>query len=78
MTERDQFEQWVATQLVPFTNWQLWQASRRTDPREAAMRQAREALASLFNGQFDPDRAKRCSDAIAALDAALKGESDGN
>jgi len=38
--------------------------------REAAQ-QALEALESLFNWQVDPDRGKRCSDAITALRAAL-------
>lgn len=43
-----------------------------TPQQEAAMRQALEALESLFNGQVDPDRANRCSDAINALTAALE------
>jgi len=41
--------------------------------REAAQ-QALEALESLFNWQVDPDRGKRCSDAITALRAALAQE----
>jgi hypothetical protein len=35
------------------------------------LRQALEALESLFSGQADPDRAKRCSDAIVAIRAHL-------
>ena len=35
------------------------------------LQQALEALESLFNWQVDPDRGKRCSDAIAALRAEL-------
>jgi hypothetical protein len=35
------------------------------------LQQALEALESLFNWQVDPDRGKRCSDAIAALRDAL-------
>jgi hypothetical protein len=37
----------------------------------AVLEQALQALKSLFNWQVDPDRGKRCSDAIAALEIAL-------
>jgi hypothetical protein len=37
-----------------------------------AMKQALEALESLFSGVADLDRAKRCSDAIAALQTAIE------
>ena len=33
------------------------------------MKQALEALESLFSGKADQDRAKRCSDAITAIRA---------
>ena len=41
-----------------------------TDLRTAAQ-QALEALESLFNWQVDPERGKRCGDAVVALRAAL-------
>lgn len=41
-----------------------------TTLRKAAQ-QALEALESLFNWQVDPERGKRCGDAVVALRAAL-------
>lgn len=38
---------------------------------EQVMRQALTALNSLPIGEFDPGCARRCTDAIAALEAAL-------
>ena len=35
------------------------------------MQQALEALESLFNWKVDPERGKRCGDAVVALRAAL-------
>ncbi len=41
--------------------------AQQSERDEALMRQAAEALESLFSGQADADRAKRCSTAITAL-----------
>lgn len=35
------------------------------------LEQARDALRSLFSGQYDPDRPMRCSAALAAIEAEL-------
>lgn len=41
---------------------------------EKVLKQALEALESLFSGQIDEQRGKRCSDAIIALRAAIDAE----
>jgi hypothetical protein len=45
----------------------LSRARHRIERDEALLRQALEALESLFSWQADPDRGQRCSNAIAAL-----------
>jgi hypothetical protein len=46
-----------------------------TIPR-AVVEQALEALESLFNWKVDPERGKRCGDAVVALRAALAQQAE--
>ena len=42
----------------------------------ATVEQALEALESLFNWKVDPERGKRCGDAVVALRAALAQQAE--
>ena len=51
---------------------EIAQAYAVIEQQKAVMRQALEALESLFNWQVDPERGQRCAETITALREALE------